>query len=217
MFLYIFYHFCSSFWSFTSFLKDSVVWGIIKPALRIDWGHLPVELLRGGIVKQGLLSIKYLVWSWVFYNNDIAPGLYSEVLAHRPLRSASVFIHLAQWSVYTGKLAPRGWRAGSSRPPEIVAFEVSAAGGWDTLKEGGRRLDFLSWFRRLSPFHCVAKGTALKLHFCYLVALSFGETQAVWSQVGSLLGSWVPDISGARLWLHHTGMCRAACRATRKT
>lgn len=203
--------------SFTSFLKDSVVWGIIKPALRIDWGHLPVELLRGGVVKLGLLSIKYLVWSWVFYNNDIAPGLYSEVLAHRSLWSASVFIHLAQWSIYTGKLAPWGWWAGSSRPPEIAAFEVSGAGGRATLKERGRCLDFLSWDRCLSPFHCVAKGTTIKLHFCYLVALSFGETQAVSSQLGSLLGSRVSDISSACLWLHHMGMCRAACRAPRKT
>lgn len=29
-------HFCSSVWSFTSFLKDSIERGILKPALRID-------------------------------------------------------------------------------------------------------------------------------------------------------------------------------------
>ena len=48
----------------------------------------------------------------------------------------------------------------------------------DTLKGGGRDLDFLPCDGPPSPFHCVAKGTTLQLHFA-TCALSFGETQAV--------------------------------------
>lgn len=63
--------------------------------LRAPFSPLPVENLRVDIVKHRLLSIKHLAWSWVFYSNSIASGLYSEVLTHLSLWSTLVFIEVA--------------------------------------------------------------------------------------------------------------------------
>lgn len=68
---------------------------MIKAAAIIDYGHPPMQTLKADIIKHGLLSIKYLTWSRVFYNKYIPLGLDSAVLTHPSLASTLIFIHLA--------------------------------------------------------------------------------------------------------------------------
>ena len=90
-FLYIFMTSAPLFWNFPYFLEDFASMKSGQDSCDCPSWTTPSGALRADLVQHGLLHIKYLLWSGVFYSKHGAPGLYLEILTNLSLWPTSIF------------------------------------------------------------------------------------------------------------------------------
>ena len=94
-FLYIFMTSARLFWNFPYFLEDFASMKSGKASCNCPPWTTPAGALTADLVQHGLLPIKYLLWSGVFYHKHGAPGLYLEILTTLSLWPTSIFFFVS--------------------------------------------------------------------------------------------------------------------------